>query len=181
MMRAVVVYESMYGNTRAIAEAIAEGLHPADVVVVAVGHADADVIARADLLVVGGPTHAFGMSRPQTRAAAGDGAHKPNSGLTLEPEALGAGVREWLASLGSGHGKAAAFDTRIKMPGAIGHASRGIGKLLRQRGYNLVTQPQSFFVTKENVLRPGQVSRARQWGEELAALISDEAQANGRR
>jgi flavodoxin len=71
-----VVYESTNGNTRKIAETIAEGLKPAEVAVAAMGHADADLIVRADLLVVGGPTHTFGMSRPQTRTAAADGAHQ---------------------------------------------------------------------------------------------------------
>jgi hypothetical protein len=60
-------------------------------------------------------------------------------------------------------GTAAAFDTRIKAPLPIGHASRGIGKLLRQRGYELLTKPQSFFVTKDNVLRPGEADRARRF------------------
>lgn len=174
-MRIAVVYESMYGNTRAIAEAIAEGLQPAEVTMVAVGHADVDVIALADLLVVGGPTHAFGMSRPQTRTAAADGAHKPDSSLTLEPDAVGTGVREWLTALEPGRGIAAAFDTRVKMPGAMGHASRGIGKLLRRRGYRLLTQPQSFFVTKANALRPGERGRARQWGEQLRLAVDENA------
>jgi hypothetical protein len=40
------------------------------------------------------------------------GRTKPDSGVTLEPDAIGVGVREWLTSLGSGQGKAAAFDTR---------------------------------------------------------------------
>jgi flavodoxin len=62
-MRCVVVYESMYGNTRAIAHAIAEGLS-GDTVVMAVGDTDRDVLVRADLVVVDGPTHMFGLSRP---------------------------------------------------------------------------------------------------------------------
>src|SRR5664279_1261705 len=131
-MPVVVVYESMYGNTRAIAEAIAEGLNPADAVVVPVGQASPQVVTPADLVVVGGPTHMFGMSRPKSRQVAVDTACKPESGLTLEPEAQGTGLREWFDALDAPGGKAAAFDTRIKGPLLIGHASRGIRGLLRQ-------------------------------------------------
>ena len=68
-MRAVVVYESMYGNTRAVAEAIGEGMRTIhDVVVVPVGKAGPDVLDGAQILVVGGPTHVHGMSRPRSRA-----------------------------------------------------------------------------------------------------------------
>jgi len=171
-MRVVVVYESMYGNTRVIAEAIAGAFNPAEVAVLPVAHADTDALKGAGLLVVGAPTHAFGMSRAKTRQAAADAARKPGSGLALEPAALGRGVREWLDSLSLVGGTAAAFDTRIRVPFPSGHASRGIGKLLRHRGYELLTRPQSFFVTKDNVLRPGEADRARRWGERLAARVS---------
>ena len=171
-MRVVVVYESMYGNTRVIAEAIAGAFNPAEVAVLPVAHADPDALKGAGLLVVGAPTHAFGMSRAKTRQAAADAARKPGSGLALEPAALGRGVREWLDSLSLVGGTAAAFDTRIRVPFPSGHASRGIGKLLRHRGYELLTRPQSFFVTKDNVLRPGEADRARRWGEQLAARVS---------
>jgi hypothetical protein len=174
-MRVVVVYESMYGNTRVIAEAIAGAFNPAEVAVLPVAHADPDALKGAGLLVVGAPTHAFGMSRAKTRQAAADAARKPGSGLALEPAALGRGVREWLDSLSLVGGTAAAFDTRIRVPFPSGHASRGIGKLLRHRGYELLTRPQSFFVTKDNVLRPGEADRARRWGEQLAARVSLDA------
>lgn len=81
-----------------------------------VANADADVVPRADLLIVGGPTYALGMSRPQTRQAAADAARKPENGVTLEPEALGTGVRDG-SRLGCFDGKAAVLDTRVTMPG----------------------------------------------------------------
>jgi flavodoxin len=63
-MRAVVVYESMYGNTHLVADAIGAGLSTAfDVTVVPVSQASRAVMADAGLVVVGGPTHAHGMSR----------------------------------------------------------------------------------------------------------------------
>lgn len=62
-MRALVVYEPMYGNTRVIAGHVAEGLRPThEVTVVPVGQATEELVARADLLVVGGPTHMHGVS-----------------------------------------------------------------------------------------------------------------------
>src|SRR5690242_19397342 len=68
-MRAVVVYESMYGNTHLIADAIGRGLVAAacQVDVVPVDRAGQQMLADADLVVVGGPTHAHGISRDSTR------------------------------------------------------------------------------------------------------------------
>ena len=64
-MRAVIVYESMYGNTHQVAEAIGAGLEPAcEVSIVPVSQATQESLAGADLVVVGGPTHVHGMSRP---------------------------------------------------------------------------------------------------------------------
>ena len=67
-MRALVVYESMFGNTEAVARAVADGLAEMhDVDLREVSQAPIAVIARVDLIVVGGPTHAFSLSRPATR------------------------------------------------------------------------------------------------------------------
>ena len=83
-MRAVVVYESMYGNTHLVADAIGAGLRTGfDVSVVPVSQASPAVLADADLVVVGGPTHAHGMSRAATRKAAVQAADKPVSPLGL--------------------------------------------------------------------------------------------------
>lgn len=168
-MRAVIVYESMYGNTHLIAEAIADGLRPgAEVVVVPVDRARPEVIRVADLVVVGGPTHAHGMSRAATRRSAVEMAGKEGSGVRLDPDALGQGLRDWFSSLGQHHGRAAAFDTRLQAPPVLtGRASKGIGKNLRAHGFALVAPPESFFVTKENRLRPDEAERARQWGAQL--------------
>jgi multimeric flavodoxin WrbA len=170
-MKAVIVYESMYGNTRAIAEAIGEGLRPAaDVSVVSVTGATPDLLRQADLIVVGGPTHVHSMSRPATRKSAIDEAGKAGSRLVLEPGADGPGVRDWLASLGQLSGAAAAFDTRMNGPVVFtGQASKGISSLLRRHGLTVVAGPESFLVTKGNELHQGQAARAREWGASLAA------------
>ena len=103
-MQAFVVYESMFGNTRAIAHAIGAGLADAfDVAVVPVAQADAARIRDADLVVVGGPTHVHSMSRASTRKGAAKQAAGEGSGLTLEPGALQEGVRYAFFCTSPGH------------------------------------------------------------------------------
>ena len=173
-MRAVVVYESMYGNTHMIADAIGAGLKAAfDVSVVPVPQASPAVLADADLVVVGGPTHAHGMSRAATRKGAVKAADKPASPLTVEPEALGPGLREWFGSLGRFPVKAAAFDTRVHGPAALtGRASKGVTRLLREHGFDVVAEPESFLVTKQDRLEPQETARAREWGAKLTAGLA---------
>ena len=173
-MRAVVVYESMYGNTHMVAEAIGAGLSTVfDVNVVPVAQASLEVLADADLVVVGGPTHAHGMSRPSTRKAAVEAANKPVGGLTVEPDALGPGLRDWFGSLGRYPVKAAAFDTRVHGPAALtGRASKGVARLLREHGFDVAAEPESFLVTKQDRLEPQETARAREWGTRLAAGIA---------
>ncbi len=173
-MRAVVVYESMYGNTHRIADAIGAGLRDRyDVTVLPVAEAGPAVLAEAGLVVVGGPTHAHGMSRATTRRSAGEAAEKPASDLTMEPGALGPGLREWFASLGRYPVRAAAFDTRVHGPSAItGGAARGVARLLREHGFEVTGKPESFLVTRHNTLDPGETDRARDWAAGLAASIA---------
>jgi hypothetical protein len=173
-MHAVVVYESMYGNTHLIADAIGAGLRTAfDVRVVPVSQVSGEIIADADLLVVGGPTHVHGMSRASTRNAAVQAADKPGGGLRVEPDPLGPGLREWFGSLGHYPGRAAAFDTRMHGPAALtGRASKGVTRLLREHGFDVVAEPESFLVTKQDRLEPDEQDRARAWGSELAGGIT---------
>jgi Flavodoxin len=170
-MRAVVVYESMYGNTHLVADAIGAGLSTAfDVTVVSVSQASREVMADASLVVVGGPTHVHGMSRAPTRKAAVEAAHKPMSPLRVEADAPGPGLREWFGSRGQYPAKAAAFDTRMHGPVALtGRASKGVVRLLRAHGFDVVAKPESFLVTKQDQLEPQESTRAREWGAGLAA------------
>ena len=174
-MKAVVVYESMYGNTHLIAGAIADGLRAsADVTVVPVDGADDALLADADLVVVGGPTHVHGMTRESTRKAAVEAAQKPDSDLELDPDAEGEGLREWFDGLGDSkpHAAAAAFDTRMHGPPAItGRASKGIAKRLRAHGFAVVAEPESFIVTKENHLEDHEIEHAQEWGSGLVAAL----------
>ncbi len=173
-MKAVIVYESMYGNTHHVATAIGDGLRSmADVVVVTVEGAESELVESADLLVVGGPTHVHGMSRASTRQAAVDAAKKDDSDLTLDPDAEGPGVREWFDGLGKITAQVAAFDTRMHGPPALtGRASKGIAKQLRHHGAKLITDPESFIVTKDNHLEVDEEQRARAWGAELGRTAS---------
>jgi hypothetical protein len=173
MMKSVVIYESMYGNTHLLAEAIASGLAPLGPVRVAsVNEADADCLRDVGLVVVGGPTHVHGMSRSSTRKAAIAAAEKPGSGLVVERDAEGPGLREWFATLEGVAGRAAAFDTRVDAPALVtGRASKRIARLLRDHGFTLVAEPESFIVTKDNHLEPFEEARARTWGAEIAAAL----------
>ena len=171
-MRALVVYESMYGNTHVIADAIARGLESvAGTAVVTVREATPEMVRGVDLVVVGGPTHGHGMSRPTSREAAIASSHKPESGLVVEPGATGDGVREWLESLEHMDVRAAAFDTRVNWPVVLsGRAATGIAKQLRRHGFDLVADPESFLVTKNNQLLPDEDVRAERWGRQLGAV-----------
>jgi hypothetical protein len=173
-MRTLVVYESMFGNTRHVADAIARGLESAGTVTtVPVTRAGDEDLSDYDLVMVGGPTHVHGMSRESTRRGAVETAHKPNSAVTLEPDAESEGIREWLDSLPPSHGKAVAFDTRADAPPLLtGRASKGICRKLRLRGFDLVADSESFLVDKESRLEDGEESRAEQWGRTLARQVS---------
>ena len=172
-MHTLVVYESMYGNTHAIATAIGEALRDrGEVRIVHVGDATDDLLEWADLVIAGGPTHARGMPTPASRSSAVESAAKPDgwSKVTLDPTAATTGIREWLDGLSSAGGKrAAAFDTRASGPALItGRASRAIAKGLRDRGFTLVADPESFIVDTHQVLKVGEEARAAQWAAGLA-------------
>jgi hypothetical protein len=157
---ALVVYESMFGNTRLVADAIGEGLREHFATVDVVDASDAPTtVDGIDLLVVGGPTHAFGMSRPKTRAAARDqGASGPTE----------RGVREWLAALvRPQHPIAAvAFDTRVQGP-FPGSARRPINRRLRRLGFRTAV-PISFVVSgTPGPLAEGEIDKAHR----VAAMV----------
>ncbi|WP_406045171.1 flavodoxin domain-containing protein [Micromonospora sp. NBC_00898] len=164
-MRALVVYESMYGNTKEVAEAVAGGLAElGDTVVMEVGDAPDDLDPGLDLLVVGGPTHAHGMSRPQSRQSAAD---EVPAGVVPSRT----GLREWLGALGRSRPglSAAAFDTRFDKPRWLtGSAAVGAARLLGHHHCVLVVPPESFYVEHAaGPLAHGELDRARRWGEKL--------------
>ena len=166
-MRSLVVYESSFGNTRQIAEKIAAGLASEAEVELHTVDEPVPPLEAADLLVIGGPTHVHGVSSRRSRQAALD------QGAGSEP---GIGVREWIASLPNGAEgpRFAAFDTRAHKPALlVGSAARGIARRLREHGYVLAAEPESFFVEgTEGPLQEGELERAEEWGRRLADEVS---------
>jgi hypothetical protein len=177
-VRAHVVFESMFGNGHAVADAVAEGLRAErpglEVEVVSVLAApDAPV---GDLLVVGGPTHAFTLSRPQTRASRSDHTGDPEARRRAEAEPgadTGRGVREWLDGLTGLDGtRVAAFDTRVGTP-VPKRAAAGIARRLRRAGGTLVVPPEGFLVAgMHGPLVEGELARAAAWGAAVARVAS---------
>ncbi|NTV39827.1 MAG: hypothetical protein HGA51_07715 [Demequinaceae bacterium] len=170
---AMVVYESLWGNTAAIAHAVADGLGPGTRVG-STGDISPEVAATADLLVVGAPVHA--MSLPTARSLASVASR------TIGADEIAADVdhpliRDWVAALPYSEGPAAAFDTRIT--GLIGRGgARSIERLLKGRGRRLATQSGGFVITNRrevlaqaSMLRDGELERALEWGALLADLV----------
>jgi hypothetical protein len=188
-MRALVVYESMYGNTHTVALRIAEGLASAPEVhvdVVAVGDASAERLAAADLLVVGGPTHMHGMSSKLSRGQAIteqtlEAEAKKGHPHEVDPDAEGPGLRDWFDAL---HGQppllAAAFDTRFDASALlVGRASKGIARRLRRHHFEVVAEPESFLVDAETHLVDGEEERAVAWGRTLLGAVAQVPRPDG--
>lgn len=171
-MTALIVTESLFGNTLAIAEAIAGGIAevqgPAAVQVVHASQAPADLPADVDLLVVGAPTHLLSLPNAGSRHdAEGKGA----------PHAHPTGVREWIESVAIPAGlRVATFDTSIPartgLGTGLGTAAGAAARALRRRGAETTVGP-SFFVTgMEGPLADGELGRATSWGRELAGALT---------
>ncbi len=170
LMKVLVVYESIFGNTRDIAQAIAQGLGSladTEVELTEVGSAPASADGF-DLVVVGGPVHAWHMTSPSTRPGARDQAREAGLG----PVSTGIGVREWLHAMAPAVASqsAAAFDTAVTSRWfPVGSAAKGEAALLEHSGYRLVAEPEHFRVEgTDGPLIPGELERAREWGAALA-------------
>lgn len=166
-MRALVVYESLWGNTLTIAEAVADGLrHRMAVDVLSADDAPPSVDGY-ELLVVGGPTHAFSMSRAATRHTA-----VADQGAPSEPDR---GIREWIDELQepSSPVRAATFDTRVDAPRLPGSAAKAARHELRSKGFDTAIKPVSFRVHGYGgPLVDGEVARAVEWGRKLTAIAT---------
>ena len=164
MMKTLVVYESLFGNTQRVAQAITDGLSEhGDVELLEVTEARDVVTESFDLILLGGPTHALSMANPSTREEAV--ARGASHGSTTY------GLREWLEHLHKGRHfeLVATFDTRVsKVRHLPGSAAKGAAKIVRGLGYSSAAQAESFYV--EDVSGPlleGELDRAQAWGEWL--------------
>jgi hypothetical protein len=171
-MRTVVVYESMFGNTKTIAEAIAEGLRRAgEVTLGTVDDLSPDEVGKADLIVAGGPTHGHGMARPNAhQAMANDGSYAKYGPVLAGEESL----RGWLERLPADRAvaAAAAFDTRFAKPRWLtGSAATKIARRLRHKGYSIIGTENFFVQTSGGPLADGERERAAAWGRALAANL----------
>lgn len=147
-MQSIVIYASRTGNTGTVAETIAERLRQhGEVEVHEVETAPTRIPDGVTLLVVGGPTEGHGMSEPMKEYVG-----------RLEGESV-RGV------------SCAVFDTRLDWPRWLsGSAADRISDVLREHGARMIAREESFIVTMEPKLEPGEKARAAQWGDRLAEL-----------
>jgi hypothetical protein len=163
-MKTVVVYESLWGNTAAIARAIADGIGP-EVRVLSTSQASGEAMAGVDLIVAGAPVLAFRLPTEQMRKSIGKDPKHSNRPPDLSQPSL----RSWLAALSRGTGRFAAFETGIRR--SPGSARGAIAKGLQRAGYRRIAEDERFLVKGTyGPLADGEVERARAWGADLARL-----------
>ena len=153
-MKSLVVYASTSGNTRTIAEAIAQALRQrGEVELIAVDQAPAS-LPVADLVFFGAPTEGHTMSRPM------------------------AGFLKRLAPESVRGTTMATFDTRLRWPKVLsGSAAADIAKRLQSAGARMAAPPESFLVTKKPELEPGEAARAAAWASGIAVAVEGRAPA----
>jgi hypothetical protein len=165
-MRAVVVYESLWGSTAAVARAIAEGIGP-QAQALCTDEASADVVAGADLVVAGAPLLGFTLPTDKMR----DGIRTNPGRPPAPPDLSHPSLRSWLAALPSGSGRFAAFETRLRL--SPGSATADIARGFERAGYRQVAEAQRFLVKgKYGPLRAGELDKARRWGAELVKAMA---------
>jgi len=164
-MKVIVVYESLWGNTAAIARAIAEGIGP-EAQALSTAEASGAAIADADLIVAGAPVLGFRLPTEQMRENI-----RANPGKAPAPPNLShPSMRSWLDTLPQGHGRSAAFETRIWW--SPGGATAAIVRGLERAGYRPAAKARRFIVKGAyGPLRDGELERAHLWGTELAKAM----------
>ena len=144
-MRALIVYDSVYGNTEKVARAIADSITPSgEVKVLRAGEMDTSELASIDLLIVGSPVHG-GRPTPAVQ------------------DFLNKMAQQSLKDI-----KVAAFDTRTasKFAKIFGNAAGRIAGQLTKKGGVLIVPPEGFFVTgTKGPLKEGELERAAAWAK----------------
>ena len=166
-MKAMVVYDSAYGNTAQIARAIRDGINSSlesggSTVLYKVGEITSSELCGVDILVVGSPTQGFRATSP-TRDLI-----KRIPKNCLEGTCV------------------AGFDTRIvdeqvksnkvfsKMADVFGYAAEPISENLEKKGGKVVMQPAGYYVEgTEGPLSEGELERAEEWGRQIVLSISN--------
>ncbi len=160
-MKSLVVYESHWGNTAAIARAVAEGIGP-ETRVLHTDEASPGDVSGADLLVVGAPLVGFQLTTDESRKNIANQGKAPSPADLSHPS-----MRHWLESLPRGSAVFGTFETRIWW--SLGSAAKRIARTLAALGYRQVGRNQRFIVKGAyGPLKEGEVDRARAWGAELA-------------
>ena len=170
-MRSLVVFESMWGNTEKVARAVAGGLEGGGpVLVLEVSSVKPHDLEGIGLLLVGGPTHAFSMSRKTTRDDA------VNRGAPWTSTQIG--IRDWLDGLPEAQVPVATFDTRVEKTKHLpGSAAKKAAKKVRRHHAGRVVATESFWVDDyEGPLLDGELERATEWGRSLLGIVVPAAQ-----
>jgi flavodoxin len=164
-MNVIVVYESHWGNTASVARAIADGFGPA-ARVLTTDEATPPVVADADLIIAGAPVMAFGLPGDKMLATIAGDTKAPSPGDLSHPS-----MRAWLDQLPAGHGRSAQFETGLRW--SPGGATGAITKKLESAGFKRLAKSQRFVVKGSyGPLRDGELERAQEWGQELAAAMT---------
>jgi len=162
-MKAVVVYESMWGNTAAVARAVAEGLGPGTPAL-STSEATKEAIAGADLIVAGAPLMAFSLPTDSTRNNLG----MHNTKAPRPADLSNPSMRAWLETVPQACGRCAAFETRFRM--SPGSATKSILRGLKRAGYQPAEKGMPFIIAGTyGPMRDGELERAREWGVQLAS------------
>jgi hypothetical protein len=164
-MKAIVVYESHWGNTAAIARAIAEGIGP-EASALSTAEATGEALSGVDLIVAGAPLLGFSLpTEAMVKGLASEAGKAP-----APPDLSHPSMRSWLDSLGKGSGHAAAFETRIWW--SPGSAAKAILDKLESAGFRPIVKAERFIVKgRYGPLRDGELERAKAWGAELARTM----------
>jgi len=179
-VKVVIVFESMFGNTSALAGDVMAGLADAgaDITLADVATAPRQVLLGCDLVVLAAPTHALTLSRPESRAEAVDKGADPAHAAT--------GLREWLTTLAaslpvtSSRPSIAVFDTRVRKARHLpGSAARSVARTLGKSGFAVVDRTSFYVEGITGPVTPGEHEQARAWGRGLAGLVRPGAPTQG--
>lgn len=161
----LIVSESHFGNTVAVADAVAATLRAANVLtLVWMAHeAPLDIPEEIGLLLLVAPTHEGGLSTPATRKRA--------AGIGAKDSTDSRGVREWIVESVGGRDAhvvtLCTVDAAHADPGEYS-AAEAAAELARERGFLAVERGPSFVVGGvAGPLAPGELRRARSWAVDL--------------